>query len=48
MPFELIYARKRKVDRELEAALEYFGYLLRSSLLRGESLRQALLKMGWR
>jgi hypothetical protein len=55
MPFELIYfrgsdkiIRKKRLDRDLEATLQYVADVLRGSLLRGELLRQALQEMGWR
>ena len=54
MPFELLYVRDsykiihmKKLDRNLEATLEYVANVLRASLLRGELLRNALQKMGW-
>ena len=52
MKFELLYTRdfdirKKKLDRNLEATLEYVYQVLRASLLRGELLRNALQKMGW-
>jgi hypothetical protein len=55
MPFELIHfrdsdkiIRKKKLDRDLKATLEYVYDALQGSLCRGELLRQALDEMGWR
>jgi hypothetical protein len=55
MPFELIHfrdsdkiIRKKKLDRDVKATLEYVYDALQGSLYRGELLRQALDEMGWR
>ena len=55
MSFELIHfrnsdkiIRKKKLDRDVKATLEYVYDALQGSLYRGELLRQALDEMGWR
>ena len=55
MPFEMIHfrdsdkiIRKKKLDRDVKATLEYVYDALQGSLYRGELLRQALDEMGWR
>jgi hypothetical protein len=55
MPFEIIHfrdsdkiIRKKKLDRDIKATLEYVYDALQGSLYRGELLRQALDEMGWR
>jgi hypothetical protein len=55
MSFELIHfrdsnkiIRKKKLDRDIKATLEYVYDALQGSLYRGELLRQALDEMGWR
>jgi hypothetical protein len=55
MPFEMIQfrdsdkiIRKKKLDRDVKATLEYVYDALQGSLYRGELLRQALDEMGWR
>jgi len=55
MPFEMIYfrdsdkiIRKKKLDRDVKATLEYVYDALQGSLYRGELLRQSLQEMGWR
>jgi hypothetical protein len=55
MPFEMIHfrdsdkiIRKKKMDRDVKATLEYVYDALQGSLYRGELLRQALDEMGWR
>ena len=55
MPFELIHfrdsdkiIRKKRLDRDVKATLEYVYDALQGSLYRGELLRQALDEMGWR
>jgi hypothetical protein len=55
MPFEIIHfrdsdkiIRKKKLDRDVKATLEYVYDALQGSLYRGELLRQALDEMGWR
>ena len=55
MPFELIHfrdsdkiIRKKKLDRDLKATLDYVDDVLAGTIQRGELLRQALDEMGWR
>jgi hypothetical protein len=55
MPFEMIHfrdsdkiIRKKKLDRDVKATLEYVYDALQGSLYRGELLRQALDETGWR
>jgi hypothetical protein len=55
MPFEIIHfrdsdkiIRKKKLDRDIKATLEYVYDALQGSLYRGELLRQSLQEMGWR
>ena len=55
MPFEIIHfrdsdkiIRKKRLDRDVKATLEYVYDALQGSLYRGELLRQALDEMGWR
>jgi hypothetical protein len=55
MPFEMIHfrdsdkiIRKKRLDRDVKATLEYVYDALQGSLFRGELLRQALDEMGWR
>jgi hypothetical protein len=55
MPFEMIHfrdsdkiIRKKKLDRDVKATLEYVYDALQGSLYRGELVRQALDEMGWR
>jgi len=55
MPFEMIHfrdsdkiIRKKKLDRDVKATLDYVYDALQGSLYRGELLRQALDEMGWR
>jgi hypothetical protein len=55
MSFEMIHfrdsdkiIRKKKLDRDVKATLEYVYDALQGSLYRGELLRQALAEMGWR
>ena len=55
MPFEIVHfrdsdkiIRKKKLDRDVKATLEYVHDALQGSLYRGELLRQALDEMGWR
>ena len=55
MPFEMIHfrdsdkiIRKKKLDRDVKATLEYVYDALQGSLYRGELLSQALDEMGWR
>jgi hypothetical protein len=55
MPFEIIHfrdsdkiIRKKKLDRDVKATLEYVYDALQGSLYRGELLRQTLDEMGWR
>jgi hypothetical protein len=55
MSFELIHfrdsdkiIRKKRLDRDVKATLEYVYDALQGSLYRGELLRQALDEMGWR
>jgi len=55
MPYELIHfrdsdkiIRKKKLDRDVKATLDYVYDALQGSLYRGELLRQALDEMGWR
>jgi hypothetical protein len=55
MSFEMIHfrdsdkiIRKKKLDRDVKATLEYVYDALQGSLYRGELLRQALDEMGWR
>jgi hypothetical protein len=55
MPFEMIHfrdsdkiIRKKKLDRDVKATLEYVYDALQGSLYRGELLRQSLQEMGWR
>jgi hypothetical protein len=55
MPVEIIHfrdsdkiIRKKKLDRDVKATLEYVYDALQGSLYRGELLRQALDEMGWR
>lgn len=55
MPFEMIHfresekiIRKKRLDRDVKATLEYVYDALQGSLYRGELLRQALDEMGWR
>jgi hypothetical protein len=55
MPFDMIHfrdsdkiIRKKKLDRDVKATLEYVYDALQGSLYRGELLRQALDEMGWR
>ena len=55
MPFEMIHfrdsdkiIRKKKLDRDVKATLDYVYDALQGSLYRGELLRQSLQEMGWR
>jgi hypothetical protein len=55
MLFEMIHfrdsdkiIRKKKLDWDVKATLEYVYDALQGSLYRGELLRQALEEMGWR
>jgi hypothetical protein len=55
MPFEIVHfrgsdkiIRKKKLERDVKATLEYVHDALQGSLYRGELLRQALDEMGWR
>jgi len=55
MPFEIVHfrdsdkiIRRKKLDRDVKATLEYVYDALQGSLYRGELLRQALDEMGWR
>jgi len=55
MSFEMIHfrdsdkiIRKKRLDRDVKATLEYVYDALQGSLYRGELLRQALDEMGWR
>jgi hypothetical protein len=55
MPFEMIHfrdsdkiIRKKKLDRDVKATLEYVYDALQGTIQRGELLRQALDEMGWR
>jgi hypothetical protein len=55
MSFEIVHfrgsdkiIRKKKLDRDVKATLEYVYDALQGSLYRGELLRQALDEMGWR
>jgi hypothetical protein len=55
MPFEIVHfrgsdkiIRKKKLERDIKATLEYVYDALQGSLYRGELLRQALDEMGWR
>jgi len=55
MPFELIHfrdsdkiIRKKKLDRDVKATLNYLSDVLTGTAYRGELLRQALDEMGWR
>jgi len=55
MPFEMIHfrdsdkiIRKKRLDRDVKATLDYVYDALQGSLYRGELLRQALDEMGWR
>jgi len=55
MPFEMIHfrdsdkiIRKKKLDRDVKATLDYVADVLTGTIQRGELLRQALDEMGWR
>ena len=55
MPFEIVYfrdsdkiIRKKKLDRDVKVTLNYLSDVLQGTIQRGELLRQALDKMGWR
>jgi hypothetical protein len=55
MSFEIIHfrdsdkiIRKKKLDRDIKATLNYVADVLAGTAYRGELLRQALDEMGWR
>ena len=55
MAFDMIHfrdsdkiIRKKKLDRDVKATLNYLSDVLTGTIQRGELLRQALDEMGWR